>query len=381
MHNVFLLYMPPGNAQAMVNYENTIKGKVDLERLSRFLSPEMTSRLRSVFGQRRITVWGSETGSRNRGSFERMTPGDDVLIVEGGSIKLLGKIAAKVESSALSKELWPPLRGTGGTTWELIYFIANPKELDLPFTEFCRLMGYKPTYQLQGFTTVAADKLETFYQQYDDLYSVLLRTQMGEPVLTKTTETEPALVPEDLTESGEESDEERNPDLISDHVRMQWMLARLGRAAGEQVWSPPPDQTRIRKLYQFDEFETQFTSGIDLPHSYVENIDVVWKQEFRIGAAYEIENSTAIYSGLLRFADLNVITPNTTYPMFVVAPSHRKNLLYRQLGRLAFKELKLHRKVRFLSYEAVDEVAEFFKDHRSGLTVDTIVDRSELLFQ
>ena len=46
----------------------------------------------------------------------------------------------------------------------------------------------------------------------------------------------------------------------------------------------------------------------------------MWKEEFRIDAAFEIENSTSIYSGLLRFADLNIVAPNTTYPMFIVAP-------------------------------------------------------------
>lgn len=109
----------------------------------------------------------------------------------------------------------------------------------------------------------------------------------------------------------------------------------------------------------------------------MENIDVVWKQEFRIGAAYEIENSTSIYSGLLRFADLNILAPNTLYPMFVVAPADRKNRLREQLRRPTFKQLGLDRKVRFLSYENIDEIDQFFGSAESGLTVETIVGRSE----
>src|SRR5262249_24527045 len=42
-------------------------------------------------------------------------------------------------------------------------------------------------------------------------------------------------------------------------------------------------------------------------------------------AAFEIENSTSIYSALLRFADLTMVAPNTLYPMFIVAPSDRHN--------------------------------------------------------
>ena len=110
----------------------------------------------------------------------------------------------------------------------------------------------------------------------------------------------------------------------------------VGIAAGGV---PAGDQARLRRSYQFESFDQEFAAGIDLPHSYVENIDVVWKKEFRIGAAYEIENSTSIYSGLLRFADLNILAPNTLYPMFVVAPSERKNRVREQLRRPTLEQL------------------------------------------
>src|SRR4029077_4067983 len=54
--------------------------------------------------------------------------------------------------------------------------------------------------------------------------------------------------------------------------------------------------------------------------------DVVWKEEFRIDAAFEIENSTSIYSGLLRFADLTMVAPNTIYPLFIVSPRRAPQL-------------------------------------------------------
>ena len=179
MHNVFLLYIPPGNAEAAVHYEDTIKRRVELRRLSKLIPQDLQGRLVSIFGTNRIAVWGSEAGPRNRSHFERMAEGDDILIVEGRSVKLIGKIAAKTLSLELSRELWKPLSGRGDTTWQLIYFIANPRELDLPFAEFCRLFGYEPTYQLRGLTSIAAEKLESFYQNYDDLYSILVRLQRG----------------------------------------------------------------------------------------------------------------------------------------------------------------------------------------------------------
>jgi hypothetical protein len=379
--NVFLLYMPPGNREAMVHYEDTIVKRVPLSRFSPFISDNLRNRLIGIFGPNPIAVWGSVAGSRNRSNFERMNAGDDVLIVEGERIKLIGKIAAKTENPSLSRELWKTLSGSGETTWELIYFIANARRLDVPFEEFCRLFGYEPNYRLRGFTTVAADKLEDFYRRYDDLYSILERIEKGQPIAEKGSLPVPqAPKPTDLVElQPDEIDQVLQAQLVSDHVKMQWKLARLGLKAGERVWVPAGDQARLRTHFQFESFDAEFSAGIDLPHSYMENIDVVWKQEFRIGAAYEIENSTSIYSGLLRFADLNILAPNTLYPMFVVAPSQRRNRVREQLRRPTFKQLGLDRKVRFLSYESIDEIDEFFATAESGLTVETIVAKSEIV--
>lgn len=380
MRSVFLLYMPPGNMEAMVHYQDTIKNKVALDRIARFTSQDLRAKLISVFGAASIAVWGSQAGPKNRSNFETMSQGDDVLIVEDNAVRLIGKIAAKIESPELSRELWKPIGGTNNRPWQLIYFIANAKELDVPFREFCKLFGYDDAYRLRGFTTVSEDRLERFYAKYDDLYSVLVRIQQGEAVWQKMPDalSIAAQPPSPLAEiRPEEIDEALKTKIISDHTRMQWKLARLGLKAGERVWVPAADQSRLRQTYQFEQFDPEFSAGIDLPHSYVENIDVVWKQEFRIGAAYEIENSTSIYSGLLRFADLNIVAPNTLYPMFIVAPTARKNRLRDQLRRPAFKRLELDKKVLFLSYEAIDAIDDFFSGATSGLNVETILGRAE----
>lgn len=378
MAKVFLLYMPLGNREAMVHYEDTIRNKVPLERITPHISQNIRAKLDSVFRGASIAAWGSEAGPKNRANFEQMSEGDDVLIVEGDTIKLIGKIAAKVESEGLSRILWQPLGGNGKVDWRLIYFIASPRELDVPFEEFCGLFGYERSYRLRGFTTVARSRLKEFYSRYDDLYSVLVRIQEGRPVAQRQTgDLAPLQPPELVPVSLSEVDEALNAQVGSEHTLMQLKLARLGIKAGERVWVPVGDQSKLRSAFDFTSFDPQFAAGIDLPHSYIENIDVVWKQEFRIGAAYEIENSTSIYSGLLRFADLNIVAPNTLYPMFVVAPRSRKNRLLQQLRRPTFRQLELHQKVRFLAYETINEIDEFFARDTAGLSVDLILGKSE----
>src|SRR4030042_5774045 len=103
MRNIFILYMATGNYEQMVHYQDTIKNKVAQERIFRFINFNLQSTLRNIFGNKPIAVWGSRDSSANRSHYEKMQQGVDVLIVEGNSIKLLGKVAAKTISSDLSR--------------------------------------------------------------------------------------------------------------------------------------------------------------------------------------------------------------------------------------------------------------------------------------
>jgi hypothetical protein len=372
--------MPPANAEAMVHYEDTIRRKVAPEKILPLVSSSVSRKLVQVFGQRPIAVWGSRDTPANRARFDRMTDGDEILIVEGQMIKVLGRVACKDVNPRLSQELWKNLRGETSEGWDLIYFIANPKEIELPFSKFTALFGYAKNYQLRGFTSIAVEKLEEFYEKYDDLYSILLRLKGGQAVKKvpepdslkeafsySTTPKPPAVPSEDEESEGEPSE----------HRKMQWLLLKLGRQAGEKVWSPRNDQSRIAAEYNFTDFEETFAAGLDAQVKYVENIDVVWKEEFRIDAAFEVENSTSIYSGLLRFADLTMVAPNTIYPMFIVAPSQRRNRVREQLARPSFRHLGISDKVRYLPYEKVLEIEEFFGGEGKGLSVDLIKGKSE----
>ena len=382
MRNIFLVYIPPGNPEAMVHYEETIRQKVSSDRVYRHVDSGLRSRLMKIFSARPIAVWGSQDSPANRSKFERMAPGDEVLIIEGDIIKLLGKIAATTIDPDLSRELWRSLKPGGSDRWDLIYFIANPQEIDLPFKDFCKLVGYASTYQLRGLTLVSQDRLDEFYSRFDDLYSILMKLKCRQPVyeipqhdLLGHTVNEGLAT--ELAAPQENLDEELPEETISDHVRMQWKLLNLGMKAGSRVWIPTSDQTKIRTNFKFDQFETDFAAGLDTQVRYVENIDVVWKEEFRIDAAFEIENTTAIYSGLLRFADLTLVAPNTIYPLFIVAPRDKRSRLIEQLKRPTFRKLGLEHKVRYLSYDVVDEIDRFFEGQSQGLNVDVIKGRSE----
>jgi hypothetical protein len=380
MRNIFILYIPTGNYEAQVHYQDTIKNRVEPSRIFRYVDFNFQSTLKSIFGNRKIAVWGSRDSAANRSMFERMQAGDDILIVEGDTIRLLGKVAAKTVNPDLSRDLWKNLRGGSSEGWDLIYFIANPMEIDLPFSEFNRLFEYKENYSLRGFTVVGDEKLKQFYSRYDDLYSILQRIKLGEQLIQKEEsitypeyeEEKPAVSEEDIREKIDDKE-------ISEHVRMQWKLLLLGLKAGSKVWIPKGDQSKITREFDFRDFEEEFTAGIDVPSKYVDNIDVVWKEEFRIDAAFEVENTTSIYSGLLRFSDLKIVAPNSIYPLFVVAPLSKRNRLIEQIKRPTFRKLEFDRKVRYLSFEAVNEIDRFFEGSSSGLNIELLSGKSEAI--
>jgi hypothetical protein len=379
MRNIFILYMPPDNEEAMVHYEDTIRRKVDPELIFSAVDPDLRRRLRTVFDDRRIAVWGSRDSGANRAKFDRMKDGDEVLIVVGPTVKLLGRVAGKTVNPGLSGRLWQNIHGGSTTGWDLIYFIANPREIDVPFSIVRDLLGYNTNYQLRGFTAVAADVLQAFYASYDDLYSILLAAKAGHSIRQLPEEMKPvAANPVDVPEKFDPRAEPKPPS-DSEHSLMQYKLLKLGRQAGEKVWAPRNDQARIQAAYDFKDFEPTFAAGLDAQVKYVENIDVVWKEEFRIDAAFEVENSTSIYSGLLRFADLTMVAPNTTYPLFIVAPSERRNRVREQLARPTFKHLRIAEKVLFMSYEKVREIDEFFGETGSGVSVDVFKGKAEKL--
>jgi hypothetical protein len=380
MKNIFILYMPVGNYEVMVHYKDTIINKVEQKKISKYIDFNLQSKLRNIFSNKSISIWGSRDSKANRAHYEKMKENDDILIVEGDNIKLLGKIAAKTINSELSKELWQNLNKQSIEGWNLIYFIANPIEINLPFNEFKKLFEYNTNWSLRGFTSVSEDKLKEFYNKYDDLYSILIRIKNGDTIEEKSNKIykdKEEINPYDSVK--EDIEDLLDQEKLSEHVTMQWKLIRLGLKTGAKVWIPKNDQSKIIKQFNYNEFENIFASGADVPAKFVENIDVIWKEEFRIDAAFEIENTTSIYSGLLRFSDLKIIAPNSNYPLFIVAPLNKKNRVFEQIKRPTFTKIDFDKKVRYLSYEVLNDIDKFFENNSGGLNIELITNKSELI--
>jgi hypothetical protein len=348
---VFLV-VAGGNPSAERHFEDTIQRKRTLQEVRGFLPSQEIENLEKIYHGSNFIVWGAVPGPMNESRWEKMAPGDVVLIYNSGRIRFAGEIAAKVRNKDLARHFWK--ENDTGTTWEFIYFIVNEEKTDVPIERLNPLFGYQSNYRPQGFSMINEAAVLNFAQSYGDILGVLKTLERGEELIHLPTRKEvvSARIDEHI---------ERVP---TEHDEMQWRLIRLGQLARCDVWVPRNDQAKQYDGHKFrDSVLSEFHQTLDVPRS-IENIDVVWKfGPYSIKSAFEIEHSTSIYSGILRLSDLRAEAPNSNYPMFIVASEDRRKKVFEELRRPTFSGpcLRLHEVIRFLGYQKLRELDESSK--------------------
>ena len=103
-----------------------------------------------------------------------------------------------------------------------------------------------------------------------------------------------------------------------------------------------------------DKLPTQFNEATTRT---IELIDVLWLSGNSIIAAFEVECTTSVYSGLLRMSDLLALQPNLDISLYLVAPDERRDKVEQELLRPTFslREKPLARICGFLSFTALCE--------------------------
>ncbi len=148
------------------------------------------------------------------------------------------------------------------------------------------------------------------------------------------------------------------------HTEVQWLLLKLGNDMGLDVWVARNDRSKswgdnafqsLRRLKQ--ELPTQFDPATSRT---IELIDVLWLDGSAIVAAFEVESTTSVYSGLLRMSDLLAMQPNLNIPLFIVAPDERHAKVIHEVNRPTFARLAtpLADVCRFISFNGLRDYAQ-----------------------
>ncbi|WP_338050946.1 type II restriction endonuclease [Roseicella aerolata] len=138
------------------------------------------------------------------------------------------------------------------------------------------------------------------------------------------------------------------------HTEVQGWLRDLGLSLGYDVWVAANDRSRPLGGGKLGDGCLAALPGFDTGAGAdaVRLIDVLWldKDSNRIVAAYEVEHTTSIYSGIVRMLDLALGSEaHALEGMFLVAPDGREGEVREQLTRPAFSRVA-DLKVRYLPY-------------------------------
>jgi hypothetical protein len=146
-------------------------------------------------------------------------------------------------------------------------------------------------------------------------------------------------------------------------IKKQAQLSQLGATLGFTIWIPPSDRVRVLELLTAT-YHPKLVATLPLNYDLatlktIENIDVIWLDRRAIAHAFEVEHTTAIYSGLLRMADLLAMQPRMNIVLHIVAPIERRDQVRREIIRPVFSVLEggaMSERCSFLSYDAIDEL-------------------------
>jgi hypothetical protein len=165
----------------------------------------------------------------------------------------------------------------------------------------------------------------------------------------------------------DDDEDDREPEVKLPEVRrsfqIQAKLVEIGAIMGFKIWVPAVDRGRVRDLVE-NKYQPALVEDLPLNHDEatlgtIQQIDILWLKGRSIARAFEVEHSTAVYSGLLRMADLLALQPNINIRLHIVAPEERREKVFREMRRPVFSLLDrgpLSRSCTFISYDSVESM-------------------------
>ncbi len=317
-------------------------------------TPETWQEARS----RGLTITGFS--ERRRRYASRVKPGDVFLCYLTGRSRFIGALRVTSEMF-IDKEtrIWAsqpfPVR------FECELMVEVPEDHGIHLREVQAQSAQPATYDWifrASPQEMPTDDSEWVLRRLREIAATTPR--LAEPVQIEVGEEDP---PTDPSVNGDDAEA---PTPVRAHTRVQWQLGQLGRDMGLGVWIARNDKGTIyngHKLGDLSIDKLPFTFD-STTQGTIERIDVLWLRRNRVEAAFEIESTTAIYSGLLRMADLLALQPMIDIPLYIVAPDERRPLVHREIRRPTFTRLEtpLHQVCRYLPFSKLEQALDRYGD-------------------
>jgi len=185
-------------------------------------------------------------------------------------------------------------------------------------------------------------------------------------------------IPDDEEDNTEIAKSTDDGNTIRESLRVQAKLAEIGEKLGMKIWLPSSDRSRVLESWKPKQNNVLLT---DLPLVFdgltlntIKNIDVLWIKGRSIIRAFEVEDKTSIYSGILRMADLLALQPMLKIKIHIVSPADRRDEVFNQISRPVFSVMESGALSEICTYISYDSVDELFKEKQLEFMRHTIVD-------
>jgi hypothetical protein len=168
------------------------------------------------------------------------------------------------------------------------------------------------------------------------------------------------------------------------HLELIWQLVRLGRALGCDVWVASDERGKSYDGHALADETLEKFPQIGLDHdssTVVKAIDVLWLKGKAVLAAFEVEATTSVYSGILRMSDLVSLAPNTNIALYIVAPPERREKVRREILRPTFEAFDppLRERCRYLNAGKLKELAGTAPQLMKHLNPQVVADFAETM--
>lgn len=155
------------------------------------------------------------------------------------------------------------------------------------------------------------------------------------------------------------------------HSEMQYHLLKIGSTLGYDVIAASNDRSKSYKGNNFSFMSLSSFPEFNLDKetlNTVKLIDVLWfeKNTNNVIAAFEVEKSTSIYSGILRLTDLSYTIADGDEVFYLIVPDRREKDVVLQLSRPAIK--KNNTVIKYILFSELrqhcDALCKFGDSHR-----------------
>jgi hypothetical protein len=261
------------------------------------------------------------------------------------------------------------------TLWNNLSFTKGRRKDDLKWTYM--VFSSPRLWPIEDCILIERDLLKQSEKQIDYPLSEDDQKKLRTPRIRIRDKKEVTVsVPEDEEEEVVEqkplSEKEKQSSII-----VQAKLAEIGEILDFKIWLPTSDRARVLEIWKpkenvlLDELPLVFD---ELTLKTIRNIDVLWIKRRSIVRAFEVENTTSIYSGILRMADLIALQPMLDIKIHIVAPTERRSMVFNQISRPVFADIVGRQLSEICSYISYDSIFELAKEKKLKHMNDSIID-------